>query len=182
MSVLICVALADELPQDRLPDERVVYTGVGKVNAALCIADEIAKMRPSHVINFGTAGALSTGISGLVSVAEVYQRDMDVRGLGVPLGQTPFEDAGPIVIASSGVSCGTGDSFVQSPPELPTDIVDMEAYALAKACVRAQLPFTSMKYISDNANEAAHTDWRDNMARGADAFCAWFAQWKADHA
>lgn len=179
MSLLICVALQDELPNRRLPNERILYTGVGKVNAAMTLAEALATQPPSHVINFGTAGALRSDLTGLVQVAQLHQRDMDVRGLGVPLGQTPFEQEGPIVIAQSGVSCGTGDSFVQTTPELVTDIVDMEAYALAKTCERAQIPFTCVKYISDNANDAAHTDWRDNMTKGADAFCTWFEAWRS---
>lgn len=173
---VILVALEAELPQDFLPNWRIIYTGVGKVNAALAAKQVIERHRPSHMYNFGTAGGLTADLHGLVQVRALYQRDMDVRGLGVPLGQTPFEEDDPIVIAEGGVTCGTGDSFVQSTPELVTDIVDMEAYAIAKACKRAGIPMTCLKYISDNANDAAHTDWRENMAKGAAAFAAYLTR------
>ena len=89
-NTLILVALADELPRSLLPDWRIVYTGVGKVNAAFTIEREIASQRPEMIINFGTAGSLSPDHQGIVEVAQFYQRDMDVRGLGFALGQTPF--------------------------------------------------------------------------------------------
>ena len=66
---------------------------------------------------------------------------MDVRGLGFALGQTPFEDNAPIDFGRRGLTCGTGDQFVTAPPELSTDLVDMEAYALAKSARDHQIEF-----------------------------------------
>ena len=55
---------------------------------------------------------------------------MDVRALGFSLGQTPFEDDIIIDLNGDGLSCGTGDNFVSETPEMKSDLVDMEAYAL----------------------------------------------------
>ena len=41
-NTLILVALADELPRSLVPDWRIVYTGVGKVNAAIQVSPECA--------------------------------------------------------------------------------------------------------------------------------------------
>ena len=57
-----------------------------------------------------------------------------------------------------------------SPPELQTDIVDMEAYALAKVCRHLGMTFHCWKYISDQANDAAPTDWATHVAHGLHAF------------
>ena len=169
-NTLILVALADELPRSLLPDWRIVYTGVGKVNAAITIEREIASQRPEMIINFGTAGSLSPDHQGIVEVGQFYQRDMDVRGLGFALGQTPFEDNVPIDFGRQGLTCGTGDSFVTAPPELSTDLVDMEAYALAKSAHDHQIDFYCFKYISDQADDAATTSWQDNVPKGAALF------------
>ena len=169
-NTLILVALADELPRSLLPDWRIVYTGVGKVNAAFTIEREIASQRPEMIINFGTAGSLSTDHQGIVEVAQFYQRDMDVRGLGFALGQTPFEDNAPIDFGRRGLTCGTGDQFVTAPPELSTDLVDMEAYALAKSARDHHIDFYCFKYISDQADDAATTSWQDNVQKGAALF------------
>ena len=93
----------------------IVYTGVGKVNAAIALGDAIAKHQPKQVVNYGSAGALRPGLAGLHRVTRFLQRDMDVRALGFALGQTPFEDDGEILAGTDGLNCGTGDQFVSAP-------------------------------------------------------------------
>ena len=58
------------------------------------------------------------------------------------VGQTPFEDDVIIDLDGDGLSCGTGDNFVSVPPEMSSDLVDMEAYALAKICQQKGVEFT----------------------------------------
>ena len=53
---------------------------------------------------------------------------------------------------------------------MATDIVDMEAYALAKVARLYQIHFQCWKYISDNANDDAADHWAENVAKGARAF------------
>ncbi|MFZ9022514.1 MAG: hypothetical protein ACO2ZA_05405, partial [Litorivicinaceae bacterium] len=131
-NTLIVVALEDELPTQLVAGWNVLYTGVGKVNAAIAATEAVLETRPIHLINYGTAGALNPSITGLNRVNHIVQRDMDARPLGFELGHTPFDTTGHIDLGGPGVSLGTGDHFVTTPPELVTDIVDMEAYALAK--------------------------------------------------
>ena len=83
---LILVALEVELPINKFSEFNLKYTGVGKINAAMSTCINIQKYQPSCIINFGSAGSLDNTISGLVAVDKVYQRDMDVRGLGFELG------------------------------------------------------------------------------------------------
>jgi adenosylhomocysteine nucleosidase len=169
-NTLIVVALEDELPTHMVPGWNVLYTGVGKVNAAIAATEAVLEAQPTHLINYGTAGALNTQITGLNRVNHIVQRDMDVRPLGFELGHTPFDTTGHIDLGGSGVSLGTGDHFVTTPPELITDIVDMEAYALAKVARLYQIHFQCWKYISDNANDDAADHWAENVAKGARAF------------
>lgn len=167
---LILVALEDELPQDAAPEWTIRYTGVGKVNAAIGGYQAIIETRPQTVINFGTAGTLKENLSGILEVTRFYQRDMDVRGLGFSLGQTPFENEGPIDLGRAGVSIGTGDSFVETMPELKTDLVDMEAYALARLCMTLGLPFWCFKYVSDQADGNAAEDWSAALRKSSALF------------
>ena len=53
---LIVVALEDELNKNDLVGWRIVYTGIGKVNALIALGRAIREKRPSKIINFGTAG------------------------------------------------------------------------------------------------------------------------------
>jgi adenosylhomocysteine nucleosidase len=50
--------------------------------------------------------------------------------------------------------------------EIPADVVDMEAYAIAKVCEKYKVKFDCWKYISDQANQDAHNDWQQSVAQG----------------
>tara|TARA_B100001093_G_scaffold471375_1_gene493593 strand:+ start:1035 stop:1604 length:570 start_codon:yes stop_codon:yes gene_type:complete len=166
-NTIIMVALEDELPAQLAPEWTILYTGVGKINASIKATEAILQNRPSHLINYGTAGALKTSVSGLNRVNRVMQRDMDVRPLGFQLGHTPFDAISHIDLGGPGISVGTGDHFVTTEPELVTDIVDMEAYALAKVARLFGIKFHCWKYISDNANEDAANHWTENVTKGS---------------
>ena len=67
-------------------------------------------------------------------------------------------------------TCGTGDCFVEDKSQYYGEVVDMEAYALAKVCYLRDVPFVSFKYITDGADEQAHEDWEVNLADGIEVF------------
>ena len=167
---LIIVALEDECPRDLLAGWRVVYTGVGKVNALIGLSKAIVENKTKTVINFGTAGSIDPNLRGLKEVTTFKQRDMDVRSLGFNVGETPFDDIGDIHLDRPGLSCGTGDNFVSSTQNIETDLFDMEAYAIAKFCLLNELDFYCYKFISDNADDEAAEDWKKNVSEGAKAF------------
>jgi adenosylhomocysteine nucleosidase len=147
------------------------HIGVGKINATYNLTKLIHKHEPSEVINYGTAGAINKGLSGIVECTKFYQRDMDARSLlNLKLGETPFDHLNGIVNSEEGFSCGSGDSFVNKQIEMDLDLVDMEAYALAKVCKLEGINFKCFKYISDNADENATSDWIENCKKGAKLF------------
>jgi len=89
------------------------------------------------------------------------------------LGITPFEETGLqglIKVAESGVVLSTGDNFVTEQPELESDLVDMEGYAIAKVAKHFGKPCLMLKYGSDMADEDAPKTWEENQAAGAEAF------------
>jgi len=159
----------------------VLYSGLGKVNAALALARRLAELRareapPDLVVNFGTAGSRTLAAGSLVSCHEFVQRDMDVTGLGFALGETPFE-ALPAKLPFPKVFehlpegvCGTGDRFETGELKLACDVIDMEAYAYAKVCLLEGVPFASAKYVTDGADGAAAGDWQDNLPHASRAF------------
>ena len=170
MKILILVAIEDELKRTDLPNLQIEYIGVGKVNAAFNTLKAIQKYTPDTVINFGTAGSLDPNIKGLVEVSKFLQRDMDASPLGFEIGQTPFENDIEITFGRQGVTCGSGDKFVTSTPRLQTDIVDMEAFAIAKVCKLESIDFRCFKFISDNADNEAKNDWVENVSLGSKIF------------
>ena len=147
------------------------HVGVGKINATYNLIKLIQEHKPSEVINYGTAGAIKKELSGIVECTKFYQRDMDVRSLlNLKLGETPFDHINEIINSEEGFSCGSGDSFVNKQIEMDLDLVDMEAYALAKVCKLEGINFKCFKYISDNADTNAAFDWTENCKKGAKLF------------
>ena len=179
--ILIVCALEIET-QEKLKDYDVLYTGVGKVNATFALTRKFGKLGSyipySLVINYGTAGSRKIKKKQLVDCTKFIQRDMDVTGLGFMKGETPFEDNPPITIKSTSefnpigrnATCGSGDNFVEDKTNYYGEVVDMEAYALAKVCYQYDVPFISFKYITDGADEQAHEDWESNLADGIEVF------------
>lgn len=158
----------------------VVYTGIGKVNAALVAMDTIHKTQCKVIINLGTAGSSKFKTHELVEVSSFVQRDMDISPLGFKVGETPFDPL-PSKIElipyfsdlEKGV-CGTGDSFETGPSKVPCDLVDMEGYALAKVCRKMGVQLISLKYITDGADHNAHNDWEANLVSGSKKLFEYF--------
>ena len=175
---LIVCALEIET-QGQLDNYDVLYTGVGKVNATFELTRKFGKYGSyipyDMVINYGTAGSRKIKKKTLVDCTKFIQRDMDVTGLGFMRGETPFEQDPPFVIQQQNTefnpigrnaTCGSGDNFVEDKTNYYGEVVDMEAYALAKVCYLYDVPFISFKYITDGADEQAHEDWESNLADG----------------
>jgi adenosylhomocysteine nucleosidase len=172
----ILAALPAELPEHNLDPEQytVWFTGVGKVNAAMYATLACAQTDCEAVINYGTAGTLTPELAGqLIQVGTVMQRDMDARPLSA-LGITPMDSefAGSIVLGNSTYTCSTGDNFVTETPELVSDIVDMELYAIAKVCKHFSKTIIAYKYVTDLADKDAAEHWEENHSKGAEAFLA----------
>jgi adenosylhomocysteine nucleosidase len=152
----------------------VLYTGVGKVNATLSLGRRLTEYRCAGrplptVVNFGSAGSHRYPKGTVVKCQKFVQRDFDASALGFLPGVTPF-DAVPAVIsfdqdnpADGTAVCGTGDSFETGPARVLCDVVDMEAYALAKVCWVESARFVCIKYITDGADTTSAEDWTNNL-------------------
>jgi len=174
----LLVALETEVPNIELPDDyTLMITGVGKVNATVMATIAARQKDCECIINYGTAGTFNTKlVNKLHRIGIVKQRDMDARPQA-PLGVTPFEDtkfAGDLQLyKGSKFTLSTGDNFVKAKPEVDSDFVDMEGYAIAKVAGMFNKPCIMLKYASDLANESAPEEWEKNQANGKDKFLAW---------
>jgi adenosylhomocysteine nucleosidase len=151
----------------------LLVTGVGKVNATHRLTrrllEERARGREPLVVNFGTAGSRRFPTGALVACRRFVQRDMDVTGLGFEPHQTPFEDVPrelefPEMFPGldHGV-CASGDRFEALDAAPRWEVIDMEAYALAKVCFFEGVRFACAKFITDGADSSAASDWRENL-------------------
>lgn len=183
-AILVAMALpAEGAGRFEAAGVEVLYTGIGKVNAAIALTRRLAiaglaGAPPPLVVNFGTAGSATVATRTLVACRRFVDRDMDVGALGFAPGVTPFDELPPVLefpAAFAGLPdavCGSGDSFATAHGGFDCDVVDMEAYALAKACKRAGARFACAKYVSDGADADAAEHWQANVAGAADRFLA----------
>lgn len=161
---LVVVALRQEAAY--LAGVDVLLTGIGKVAAASSVAAALVERRPARVLNIGTAGALRDGLDGVFRIGRVLEHDVDHEALsaliGEPLiGEIVLDPAEPTVLA-------TGDAFIQGGTvraalAARAHLVDMEGFAVARACASAGVPCEIVKVVSDDASEDAAPSWTDRM-------------------
>jgi adenosylhomocysteine nucleosidase len=173
--MIVIAALESEIKAHSLPDHiPIVYSGIGKINAAIATFQAIQRYQPQLIINFGTVGKINPTLSGLVTINKVIQRDISAEPLAprgiVPLSSKPNE----FIVNTAGYVCGTGDSFVtQHDPwltEQGVDVVDMELFAIAAISFEHNVKWISYKYISDAANEDSAHEWSSKVHHGEDLF------------
>lgn len=157
-----------------------IWCKVGKVNAAAMTAALICEEKPECIINFGLSGAVSGVFKNeLVLGTKFIEHDFDLTPLGYELGQKPQEkyifESDPelnnaILNADDSICkgvCVTGDIFITTKEKRDTVVskfgancCDMETAAIASVCYDFKLPFASLRYMSDDADDAAITTYR----------------------
>ncbi len=168
-------------------DAVVVRSGVGKVNAGICVQILCSVFGVTHVINTGVAGSLNNDLDIgdiLVSDDAVYH-DMDVCALGYAPGQVPGLDvfsfradenmkqaALNAVKSEPGIKgfAGrvlSGDQFISADDKkhwlketFRGDCTEMEGAAIAHACTLNKVPFVIIRAISDKADGSGHVNYR----------------------
>ena len=166
----------------------IVRSGIGKVNAGMCVQILSDVFQVTHVINTGVAGSLNAAIDigDIVVSSDALYHDVDATGFGYPLGEVPqlgtlSFTADAQMIAQAKASCQivnpdiqvfegrivSGDQFV-SRPEVKDHILanfpdsyctEMEGAAIAHASWLNHIPFVIIRAISDKADDSAHMDY-----------------------
>lgn len=167
MNDIILLAMPEEAP-GFVGKENVFFTGVGKVNAAIVAATLIERHKPKRVFNFGTAGGIGLSPGSIYKCTYFSQRDVILGGCIV--GPQSEELHAPVITGSVGLRLSTGDNFVTDTSTIVADLVDMEAFAIAKACQLANIEFICYKYISDMADENAPDHFADHVHKGEDHY------------
>lgn len=173
-NILLVFALESEAGIEFENFEKV-FVGIGKVKATYNLTKAIQKFNPDLIINLGTAGSTTFDRGSVVICSRFIQRDMDVRALGFQKFETPFSDK-PILLEyglevqnlPNGI-CGSGDQFEIEHNNPEYNVIDMEAFALAKVAEQEGIDFLCLKYISDGADGNAADDWTVEVKKSSAA-------------
>jgi adenosylhomocysteine nucleosidase len=147
--------------------------GVGPVEAAVAVAAELARMSalgqlPQIVVSLGSAGSAKLEQATVYQATSVTYRDMDASPLGFEQGVTPFLGLprvlplGPLIPGMQRASLSSGGGIVSGAAYrgIEADMVDMETYAVKRACDHFSLPLVALRGISDGDAELRHIgDW-----------------------
>lgn len=154
-----------------------LITGVGPVEGAVTASKALARLealgtKPDLVVSIGSAGSAHLRKTDIYQVSEVSYRDMDASALGFEKGTTPFLDlpavlplpariAGvPEATLSTGANIVSGDTY----KDIPTDMVDMETFAILRACHQFDIPLLALRGVSDGDAELSDvTDWTEYL-------------------
>jgi len=154
-----------------------LFTGVGPVEAALATTEVLTRLTlanrlPALVVSLGSAGSARLGHCAVYQAASVAWRDIDASPLGFAPGLTPFSDlpatlplplrlpAIPTASLSTGADIVTGAAYAR----IAEDMVDMETWSVARACMRAGVPLIALRGISDGqADLTGLHDWTEYL-------------------
>lgn len=187
--VLFVMALDPEYGPQLRSRITPLMTGVGPVEAAVVLTAELARLAaqdtlPDLVVSLGSAGSRQLEQVRVYQVASLEYRDMDASALGFPRGETPLLGLParlPLELRIPGLpeaSLATGASVVTGAgyDEVEAQMVDMESYAVLRACQHFGLPLIGLRGISDGADEVRQlSDWTqylhlvdENLAEAVD--------------
>lgn len=154
-----------------------LMTGVGPVEAAMVLSSFLTHLDaqnalPDLVISLGSAGSRSLEHISVYQVSSVSYRDMDATAIGFEKGVTPLLDLPavldmPITVKDiPSASIATGASVVTGAAydAINADMVDMETYALFRACTGHGVPLIGLRGISDGKSEVTQmADWTEYL-------------------
>ncbi len=168
-------------------DAVVVQSGIGKVNAAVCVQILADRYQVDGIVNTGIAGSLQAriNIGDLVLSTDAVQHDMDASIFDYPKGQIPQMDVfafpadeklrkaakrccaevNPDIAVYEGRVL-TGDQFISDKAKKEWLVqtfggfcTEMEGGAVAQAAYMNKVPFLIVRAISDKADDSANMDY-----------------------
>ncbi len=162
-----------------------VKCGIGKVNASSAAAYLISEDKADFIMNAGLSGAVSKCRREDMIIGTTYiECDFDLTAINYKLGEKPdgqtylYKADELLLSLAREISAlkegklGTGDVFLADKErkefyknEFSINAFDMESAAIASVCDKAEIPFLSIRKISDDADDAAVETYREMNER-----------------
>jgi len=150
-----------------------LMTGVGPVEAAVTVASHLSALQaagrlPHLLVSLGSAGSNRLEQGRVYQASSVSWRDMDASALGFEPGVTPFLGLPAVLPFGHPVpglpqaTLSTGADIVSGAAygRIAADMVDMETYAVLRACQRFNMPLLALRGISDGRADLRQlSDW-----------------------
>ncbi|TQN56731.1 5'-methylthioadenosine/S-adenosylhomocysteine nucleosidase [Agrobacterium tumefaciens] len=176
-SVLFVMAASPEYGPHLQARIAPLMTGIGPVEAAIAVTAVLAGLDaadhlPDLVVSLGSAGSRTLEQTGIYQATSVSYRDMDASAFGFEKGCTPLLDLPAEValplripeIAEARLSTGANVVSGAAYGLIDADMVEMETFAILRACQRFGLPLIGLRGISDGKADVNHVDdWTEYL-------------------
>ena len=157
-----------------------INCGIGKVNAATA-ATHLADNGCTYILNYGLSGGISGVHRGEIVLPDKFlEHDFDLTGIGYKPCEKPSQkyiyEANRALLQKAKLALGEcvggtavcGDRFVCSADDrdflrdtFGATTCDMETAAIASVCDMANIPYLSLRRVSDDAGEDAYANYSD---------------------
>ena len=163
--ILFIMAIEDEYGPHLRSRFKPLMTGVGPIEAAISTTMALQQFQQHHAlpdlaVSLGSAGSRVCDLGEVYQVSDVSWRDMDATRLGFEKGVTPFLDHPvnlplhtPLNIPTARLSTGANIVGGEEYAQIDAEMVDMETFAIARACQRFAVPLIGLRGISDGPGE-----------------------------
>lgn len=154
-----------------------MIVGVGPVEAAVTTSAALARLYavgrlPHLVVSLGSAGSRTLDHGAVYQASSVAYRDMDASALGFERGRTPYLDLPARIemplqipgIQAARLSTGANVVSGAAYDAIDADMVDMETFAILRACQSFEVPLVALRGISDGRSDLEGlSDWTDYL-------------------
>lgn len=150
----------------------LLRTGMGKQNARRTITSYFENYHPESVLNIGTAGRLNEKleIGRVYAICRLHCEYSDeVISLHIDEHFARMPQA-VLLTADKAVLSERRRTMLHE--KYAADLVDMEAYVIAEAAARHNIPFSSIKIVSDAANAGTAIEFMKNYRSYAEKLAA----------
>ena len=157
-----------------------INCGIGKVNAAVAVM-HLADIGCAYILNYGLSGGISRVRRGEIVLPQKFlEHDFDLTGIGYKPCEKPNQkyiydaDSSLLNVAQSvlgkceGGTAVCGDRFICNAADrdflrdtFDATSCDMETAAIASVCDMANIPFLSLRRVSDDAGDDAYANYSE---------------------
>lgn len=175
--LLFVMAVAQEYGPHLQARFRPLITGVGPIEAGIVTGSALQRLKdgeklPDLVVSLGSGGSRRCAVGEVFQISHVSWRDIDASRLGFTRGVTPFLDH-PVAIPLSTpldwplATLSTGGNVIggEDYAAIDADIVDMESFAVLRACQHFAVPMMGLRGVSDGPGELSDMmGWTELLA------------------
>lgn len=186
--VLMIFALPEEVIQVEWTNCKIIpiVSRIGKACAAIAVTKAILSEQPDIVINIGSAGTLTHAIGDIIVSTHFEDRNFAQTELPNIIYEycenNAYENSFPSIIKNKEVwkndfIVNTGDDFVTTELQAHGDAFDMESFAELLACRSENVPFISIKYITDIIGQNSIKLWAEKLEEARTSLTEYFKKY-----